>query len=422
MNVDITNYGDESKENIPVRVELNGSQVGVTEINLSAKTTETITFDIKTKLLDINKGRIVVEDLPVSFDNEFFWSLNKLSTVSVSVISEYKKSVFDALFDDNQLFNYNYYSFGNIDYQNINYSDLLIVNGLTEISTSLLSSIRSRLSDGGFVLVIGGESTGVSSQVRQFLSQYGFTEVNINEKVLVEKRSFDNPFMEGVFENIPKNLDVPWVKPKLRWRPAEPVITLNNGMTLFGRAEIQKPLYFLSTSLEDSITNIHNHGLFLPMLYKTAFYSSNAMQNLYYKIEETDEGISFDWQTERDDIIKLSNDENVIIPEVRYSAKSVSIFLPLEAEIGPGHYKVISGEDIIRVLALNLGGDESNLEQITSDSLKVFYPDQEILTDPDMAKVRATIDRMDYGQDIWQWFLIGSLIFLLIEIILIRMI
>ncbi|MCX2745971.1 BatA domain-containing protein [Mangrovivirga sp. M17] len=422
MNVDITNYGNESKENIPVRVELNGSQVGVTEVNLNAKATETITFDIKTKLQDINKGRVVVEDLPVSFDNEFFWSLNKLSTVSVSVISEKNKSVFDALFADNQLFNYNYFSFGNIDYQNINYADLLIINGVTEISTSLLSSIRSRLSDGGSVLIVGGYIQGASSQVRQFLSQYGFKQVNINEKVSVEKKSFTNPFMEGVFENIPDNLDVPWVKPKLRWRAAEPIITLNNGMTLFGRAELQKPIYFLSSSLVDSVTNIHNHGLFLPLLYKTAFYSSNTIQNLYYKIEATDEGITFDWQSEKDDILKLSNGENVIIPEVRYSANSASIFLPLEAEINPGHYEVVSGTELIRILALNLGGEESNLEQITSDSLKVIYPDHEVLTNPDVSEVRATIDRMDYGQDIWQWFLIGSLIFLLIEIILIRMI
>ncbi|NMM50271.1 BatA domain-containing protein [Marinigracilibium pacificum] len=422
INVALSNKGTISKENIPIRVELNGSQVGVAEASLNINDTEVISFDIKTDLQELNRGKVIVEDMPVSYDNEFFWSLNNIKKVGIDIVSSTDKEVFDALFVGNPLFDYNYFGYGSIDYQSATNSDLLVVNGLKDISTTLLSLIESRLNDGSYVLIIADNLSGSSSQIRQFLTQFGFSQVQVNDRILISKSSFSNPYLDDVFENIPDNLDVPWVKPRMTWRPAESILTLNNGMPVFGKADFNKPLYILSTGLTDSLTNLHKHGLFLPLMYKTAFYSSNSMQKLYFRIEEAAQGVVVDKKVAKGDVVKLSNGSSIIIPEVRAAGNATTLFLPIEANIEAGHYEVYSDESNKNLIAFNLGKEESDPSQLSVDSLKSVFSGTTVLNEPDVASVKATITKMDYGTDIWQWFLIGALLFLLIEILLIRMI
>ncbi|MEO0332248.1 MAG: BatA domain-containing protein, partial [Bacteroidota bacterium] len=87
LAVALRNEGGEAVENLIVRLLINEQQVGSGSVDINPYATNTVSFPLNFPLQQQNQCRIVFEDYPVTFDNEFFFTLNLGDKINVLEIT-----------------------------------------------------------------------------------------------------------------------------------------------------------------------------------------------------------------------------------------------------------------------------------------------------------------------------------------------
>ncbi|MBK7287844.1 MAG: hypothetical protein IPI95_12510 [Flavobacteriales bacterium] len=112
-----------------------------------------------------------------------------------------------------------------------------------------------------------------------------------------------------------------------------------------------------------------------------------------------------------------------IIPEVRRTVGGVSLVLHDE-DLSPGPYAVTANDDTVAILALDLSRNEGDLNAFTPDQLKEQLAQRGITTitvlEQTGKELAASLKDLDQGTKLWKWFILAALLFLILEIFLIR--
>jgi hypothetical protein len=112
-----------------------------------------------------------------------------------------------------------------------------------------------------------------------------------------------------------------------------------------------------------------------------------------------------------------------VIPEVRRTVAGASLVLH-DQGLAPGPYAVTTNDDTVAVIALDLSRKEGDLSAWSPDQLKEAIA-QRGLTSISVLEKRGNeltpaLKNLDQGTKLWKWFILAALIFLMLEIILIR--
>jgi len=119
-----------------------------------------------------------------------------------------------------------------------------------------------------------------------------------------------------------------------------------------------------------------------------------------------------DANLEKDEIISISNGTQNYIPIQQIVNNKVKISLanlPLEA----GNYSILKKEQPIKNISLNFDRQESNLFENNAATL---LKDQNV--NPSIEAVFNTLQTDRTDQQIWKWFVMLTLLFLVIEILI----
>ncbi|HRQ85739.1 MAG TPA: hypothetical protein PLV70_11550, partial [Flavobacteriales bacterium] len=112
-----------------------------------------------------------------------------------------------------------------------------------------------------------------------------------------------------------------------------------------------------------------------------------------------------------------------LIPEVRRTLGGISIVLHDE-DIAPGTYALTAGSDTAALLALNLPRKEGDLGAYSPEQLKEELAKHGItsitLLDKTGNELAADLKSLDQGTKLWKWFIAAALLFLMLEVLLIR--
>ena len=135
---------------------LDNKQKSQQYINLLAEETKEIVFKFLTSNNRFINGEIRTEDSPITFDNNLFFTLTKSEKINVTAInSASENTAFNALFgNDTALFNFTSLKLENINHNALSKQDFIILNGVTELSSGLLSTLLSFTNNGGSLLVV----------------------------------------------------------------------------------------------------------------------------------------------------------------------------------------------------------------------------------------------------------------------------
>src|SRR5690606_33166100 len=83
LRVKVRNDGKQNVDQLNVKLNLNGIQAGATNVRVPAGGLSEAAFDLTTRLDGLNRASVSFNDYPVSFDNEFFFSLNYRDKIRV---------------------------------------------------------------------------------------------------------------------------------------------------------------------------------------------------------------------------------------------------------------------------------------------------------------------------------------------------
>ncbi len=420
LNVKLRNYGLTEVEDLILKVFVDDVQAATASINIPPNASAETTFDLAFQLDGINKCRISFEEFPVTFDNEFYFTINGSNRINVLEIKDNNTGTsISKVFGNKKLFNLTSLDVSNLDYSLIEQNELVILNGIDEIDPSLVAAINGHLGLYGTLLFIPGTTPDLSSY-QSLIGMPGVTQKDSLDTSELSTPDFENPFFENVFEDQSVNMAMPSAKKILDWgTDRAAILNFKNGEPFLSRINTQGNLFLMSSPLSSDYNTFDSHALFVPVMYRIALESASSDHKLYYFIDQplitfkTDSLIS-------DKVFKLVNEESEIIPSQRLMGNAATMEVPKNV-LTAGFYDVMLGEEIVGTIAFNKDFSESNLNQMSAESLKQYFQGNVTFFETnDAASFGKEIENKYIGISLWKYALLLSLLFLLVEVLLIR--
>ena len=421
LNVVLKNTGFEDATELQVKLFINEIQSASSIVNIPAGGSEELTFEVSYNLEKVNRCRLNFEDYPVTFDNDFYFVLkleNKIDILEIK--NEETISPIEQVYGNRSLFNYASQIASNTDYSLIRQFDLVIVNGLANIDNSLSLELNNYIDQGGSLFIIPGEKPDLNSYKNLLASIRPI--VNDTSRVEISMPDLSDPFYENIFESANERIDMPDALPILNWQGQQMnLLKLKNNLNFLSGFRKQGTIFVLATPLEDQFTNFHRHAIYVPVMYRMAAISKRSFEKPYYNINEPTINLRLD-SLHKQDIFKLTDEKIELIPNQRISANELVLEMPKNT-LSPGFYELKLEERIKAILAFNLDKAESYLEQMTFDEIKAnfaVYKNVTIFDANDADNFSKEVKKNKFGVPLWKYAIILSLLFLLVEVLLIR--
>jgi hypothetical protein len=422
LSVLITNSGNVDAEDVPIKIFLNEVQASNASVNVPAFSSITQTFDLGFNLESTNTGRINIEDYPVTFDNDFFFMIDLGKKVSVMEIkSSSEITAIQSVYGNETLFDFVSYSFTNIDYSQINQTDLVVLNELESIDPSLTILLGNFLENGGTLVVIPSENPDLNSY-QSLMGSRRLTRMDSLYRQTLSTPDLDNPFYRNVFEEQQSNIAMPEATQVISWgMDRTAILQFRSGIPFLSRYAQSGSTYWFSGPLDDNSSGFQNHAVFVPVMYKIAFGSKNIDNSLYQSVDAGAIKLVVD-SINQNTIVKLEGKESEFIPSQRITSGSLYIELPPE-NIDPGFYRVMAEDRELTTLAFNYNTKESRLDQYSLNELDTIFAGSgniNTFSAKSESEFTSTLRKQYKGTPLWKYALLLALVFLLSEVLLIR--
>ncbi|GAA4448261.1 BatA domain-containing protein [Nibrella saemangeumensis] len=446
LNVKLSNSGRDAVRNLPIRLYLDNIQTSTATVSLDPKGSGMATLNFNVTSKGYHRGRIVFEDYPITFDNEFFFVIEASPSIRVLHLHEQKGNTdyVDAVFSNDSLFIRRSYSARNFDVGQLKETDLVVLEGVSQINGTLRSELERFVRQGGSLAIIPPGNPDVNTY-GPFLNALGVGGVQSQAQPLPTAQPLSDPdrrspFFRDVFQQTYQSepLNLPNAVPVWRWSAGDRLLTLRDGNPFLTQSRAgQGYLYMLGNPLDSQYGNIAQHALFVPVMYKIAALSVRP-QRTAYSFDENLVSVPVRNPSEKA-VYKLKKDKLEFIPVQRVVNNQLLMEMPKSnqltsgQEIESGYYELQLSRDgnagsdgpavTERLLAINHGNRESTMDFYSAAELRQAFANQpnvevfDSINDGDFVKV---LEEENLGKSLWQYFLIAALAFLLMEILLAR--
>lgn len=427
----LRNTGELAAEDIPVKLFLNGEQKTPSVISVPPKGSAEGELFFTTVKAGPQHGRVEIEDQSLAFDNTFYFSFNVASSLRILVLNASQNKAPEKVFAGDDYFSLQTYTLSNTDYSQFAKQNLIILNGLQNASGGLVTELKKYAEAGGNLLIIPGTNADLASLngLNTALGLSPFSALRTG-KFKADKVNIESGFFADIFEHFPKNPDLPFVNqyyPIGLGRNGENVIRINTGDPLFAFASLKNggKVFYISSPLDEAATNFHKHALFVPVLLKAAFLSQRNGPLYHFAGDYAPAEIPEPENTHEEEAIKWvqTDTKYEFIPEQRKTMGRL-LFYPGEYLEQAGNYTVLSGKEELAAIAYNYPRTESETRFYDEAELKkqlseAQLPYADVLTNSGES-IKKAIEEQENGSDVWKWLAVAALLFLVSEVVLLR--
>ena len=358
----------------------------------------------------IINGKLTIDDLGLQYDNTFYFNINSKPKIKVLAINEAADDSFlKRIYTDDE-FDFKSFKLNALNFNLIPEQNLIVLNELDVISNALKTALIAFKNDGGKLLIIPSNKIDINSYnlLLREANINAYSNINTNEK-RITSINYNHPLLENAFYSKVTNFQYPKVEKSYRFGSnSNAVLSYEDGSPfLVGNTNT----YAFSSAINSDNSNFKNSQLIIPVLYNLGLQSLK-LSKLYYTIGQPNT-IAIQTSIGQDDILTLDSDDASVIPLQKTYSKSVV----LETEDFPnaaGILNVKNKDNVLQNLSFNYGRAESNLS----------YYDLNALTDTNVeSSLATTINAIKSNTNVnalWKWFVIFALVFLIIEILLLK--
>ena len=450
LTVSVRNQGKETAEDLIVRLLINDQQVANASLSVDPFSSNTLRFPLNFSLEASSRCQIVFEDYPATFDNEFYFTINLGEKISVLEIAPDKSTSNVAhVYANEELFDFQSFSINNLDYSLIEETDLLVLNEIGSVSTetrrAITPYIQRYLENGGHLIFVM-PATGNITFLQQITGNQGLvaervplpdsTSISITT---LANPDLANPFFSNMFEEEDTNFEMPTALPLvdhnlrgeayLRYRTGDPYL-----LALRDVATSAKQIFVFTTPLRQEFTSIYRHGIFVPVMYRLASMSKSLDIPLYYSVEQpmvafkTSNLSSGNEEADQPSVYKLQHEDQEVIPLQRMANQRLIMEIPQNV-IEAGFYDVVrsqasAADSLQRItLSFNVDARESqvapySLGEISTEIEKAAHVS--LYEAEDVETFTAQLQNKNNQPTLWKFALLLALLFLLMEVLLIR--
>lgn len=432
LEVNLLNSGTKEVRELTVKLYIDNIQVSsaVVDIKQGASTQASFVFNINGE--GQKKASIRFEDHPVVFDNEYFFTLNVSPKINILHLYDGQGEYVSNVYANESIFDATNSRSGDFDYSKIATTDLVVLDAVTTISPALLKPLKDFVEKGGSLLVFPAENFDRRSYeelARQFQLQSPVSlKPDSSRKTNYEMQSpdFSNPFFSNVFEKKDSRMAMPYAYPVIQWgRRGEVLLKYKNSEPFLSTFPSGKGfVYLAATSLDNDLTSLHKHSFFVPLMYKVAFNSIVSTERLSYSFQEPT--IAVDMSNGKakkaNAVYALQGKEFNMLPAQWMAGDDLMLDLPSD-QMRAGFYDLMLDGKVQKTIALNYGKKESQMAGYTQEELTKMtegFKNVKIYNAETSDQFADAFRQDNLGTPLWKYFLIGALLFLLIEILLIR--
>ncbi len=431
LQVKIVNHSAESYQNIPVKLYVNDSVKTMSSFSIEANTTQNIALAYSNINKGTIRGKIELTDYPITYDNTYYFNYDvtdkiKILSINGNIITKY----FNNLFEDDSLFAFTEMSDKNINFQAFTSYQVIILNGLTNISSGLQQELSTFSEKGGSIVFIPQNTN--KDNYKAFLNSFGIN-VGISDSTKSQIASINDksPFFKNVFQKIEDNPQLPSINKNLvikasgKNRFDELLLSRNGNPLLLSTEQNKGKIYAFAFPFDDKSTNFTVHPLFVPIFYRICTLSKITPEICYVISPEVSISIQ-NSTTETEDIIELKNHktgESFIPSQVK--GNSEINLLPGNQLINDGLYDILLKGISANSLSFNFNRKESLAEYFAPDEIKKLFEGKGIKTElfvgSNNETLSAQLKQNEQGKPLWKYFILLALLFIATEIALIRL-
>ena len=319
LHAKIINKG-EKRLDIPIQLKINGQQKAIATTDILDEAVVDLHFVCQQN--GWQEATVSLSDHPISFDDEFYCVFEIKEKLFIQSINETGTNPsLEKLFGSDDYFQYSTQNIDQLKHSDLLEQQVLILDGLSYISSGLSQTLQQFVSEGGSLLIFPAEKSDLTNY-QTLLQSLGtnyflyLDESIINIKQLHKQHSI----FYGVFEEINEKIDFPkieqyFVQTQLSKTTNNPLLSLENGQALISEYQYQKgKVYLSSIGLESEFGSFSQHALFVPILYNIASHS-RANQSLFHKIGKTH--IPNDLQLSKELVYEVKGQDISFIPQIQ---------------------------------------------------------------------------------------------------------
>lgn len=438
LSVTLRNTGDESVENLTVKLLIGEKQVAAQPVTVPARGAITAQFPFTVRGRGYQRGRVTFDDSPITFDNDYFFVLNAAPTIPVLHLYGQKAAAgyVEAVFANDSLFALRSLPAANADPGLLRTVNLLVLEGVSRVEGALRSSLDAFVRGGGSVVVIPPSQPDAGAYA-SLLGGFGIRPAPAanpgapNPPQPLSEPARQSPFFSDLFENSTQRdpLAMPSAAPVLTWQvPGDKLLAFRDGRPFLTQSRSgQGTVYLLASPLDNAFGDFARNALFVPILYKMAALSVRQ-EPLAYSFREN--ALTLDAPgAPPNAVFRLRRDKLDLIPVQRLMGNRLTLELPKSNQLNEGqtldagYYELLLNGRVQRLLAFNPDDTESQLDVYSPAELRQIFAGKknvqvfDNLADGDFVK---TFREQNLGISLWKYFLVAALGFLLAEVLIIR--
>ena len=431
LNARIVNETSNDIKGLPVNFSLEDDIVAYTTCDVEANSFADVNMQFVVDNDGDIKAKVAIKDSPITFDDEYNLVLKvrpSINVVEIKPTANSQSSYLELLFEGDALVNYQSMSPYNIDQNVINNAQMIVVDEKANLNETMQQSLLDFASKGGTLLLLNDENTD---------NTYTYNNIGIESKQLDENKNRveyiakRNAFFDDIFVKLPVNADLPEVYKHVRFDISKSVlniISLQNGNPLLMMCSHGKGrIFVMSTTFNEEYSDLANHALCVPMMYKMALIGGDVTE-LYYTLGKDKILDISEVSLNVDDRVCLKDVSGMfeILPlvEKRNNLNYLYFFEDLPAS---GFYDIYKNDSYVKTVAWNDSREESEMSFCEKEELQKLLKDNKLnvlaMIDVVETKHYESGDALEVivnDAAIWKVFVVIALIALLIEILILR--
>lgn len=396
-----------SDAEVPIALYNANKLIAKTIIQLDSKT-KTIRFTIPKE--DFH-GYVSLSDQGLSYDNTYYFSISKPSKTNVISIGDEAKSTFLGKIYTADEFNYTNFPLASLDYNQLEKQDAIIINELTVIPQALQTTLKDFANKGGNVILIPSVDSPLPAY-NTFLRTLGAVEFkSVTTAKKITKINFNHPLYSTVFEKKIDNFQYPATtagfevktstSAALSYEDQSPfLVSLDNSVSA---------VYVFAAPINKTNSSFQNSPLIVPTFYNMTQNRQKTGVNAI-TIGDTQPFI-VEAKLSKDEILTVKNQDERFIPMQQVLNTKVKLSFN-ENPTSSGNFSIVNGNNTMEHLSFNYNRSESNLELANPDIASNYKSTNDLET----VFNRIVFDRTD--TQIWKWFLILTLLFVILELLI----
>ncbi|MNU54885.1 hypothetical protein D3C71_439490 [compost metagenome] len=428
LSIRVVNSGKEAIESAVVNVQI-GKMKRDLFAELPAFGSDTLQLNYFNQEAGIVKGKVSINDKQMTQDDSFYFNYEVKKSSSVLIINgEDAVNNVGIVYGLDDFYKIKEVTTNQASQENPEDHDLIVLNGLNQIPSSLSTSLESYHQEFGSILLIPGTNvspTGWNASLEKLAlpTINGIQTVGLS----VQKLNIKDPFFQGIFEGKPDNISLPAVAKAYRLINHSKTLSSNlinyqNGTPFFVKSTGKGASYLFSTSLKQEFSTFTSNQLFSTLLLHVGNLSQR--QNPYYLIIGSDGSYPVNNVANGDNPVHLKQESIDYIPVLFTKNKRSYISVQgLEAIriLEAGNYSIQQEGKNKGIVSMNYNRLESQTAESTTEEIKTSFQQAGIQVNniQDGSNWNsASLLEIGESYDLWIWFVFFAGIFVLCEMAL----